>query len=97
MHTHTLAQYCRPKRILRQLTKQRANIATVSAGNQKSCMFRVQPIKAKFHYAVVRSWSATSFEPVWDQLRTSFEPASVMEFGFNEAGSWLTPNVSCAL
>ena len=24
-----------------------------------------------------------SFEPVCDQLRTSFEPASVMEFGFN--------------
>ena len=22
------------------------------------------------------------FEPVYDQLRTSFEPASVMEFGF---------------
>jgi len=30
----------------------------------------------------VLSWSATSFEPVCDQLRTSFEPASVMEFGF---------------
>ena len=24
------------------------------------------------------------FEPVCDQLRTSFEPDSVMEFGFNE-------------
>jgi len=30
----------------------------------------------------VRSWSPTSFELVCDQLRTSFEPASVMEFGF---------------
>jgi len=47
--------------------------------------------KAKFHYASwfeadhrqVRSLSATSFEPVCDQLRISFEPASVMEFGFN--------------
>jgi len=36
-------------------------------------------VKAKFHYAScfeagrrqVRSWSATSFEPVCDQLRTS--------------------------
>jgi len=36
------------------------------------------PLKVKFfHYA---SW----FEASWfcDQLRTSFEPASVMEFGF---------------
>jgi len=32
-------------------------------------------LKPKFHYA---SW----FEPVCDQVRTSFEPASVMEFGF---------------
>jgi len=39
---------------------------------------------------LVRSWSQTgsklvgvSFEPVCEQLRTSFEPASVMEFGFN--------------
>jgi len=30
----------------------------------------------------VRSWSATNFQPVCDQLRTSFEPDSVMEFGF---------------
>jgi len=45
-------------------------------------------LKVKFHYAswfeagskLVRSWSATSFEPVCNQLRTSFEPASVMEF-----------------
>ena len=29
--------------------------------------------------------SATSFEPVCDQLRTSFEPDSVMEFGFKAA------------
>jgi len=58
-------------------------------------------LKAKFHYASwfeagrrqVRSWSPTSFEPVCDQLRTSFEPANVMEFGFHtiwfEAGSKL--------
>jgi len=31
---------------------------------------------------LARSWSLTSFERVCDQLRTSFEPASVMEFGF---------------
>ena len=31
---------------------------------------------------LVRSWLLTSFEPVCDQLRTSFEPDSVMEFGF---------------
>jgi len=41
----------------------------------------------------IASWSATSFEPVCDQLRTSFEPDSVMEFGFYaiwlEAGSKL--------
>ena len=50
-------------------------------------------IKAKFHYAswfeagseLVRSWSPISFEPVCDQLRTSFEPASVMELGFYRA------------
>jgi len=57
-------------------------------------------VKAKFHYAswfeggsqLVQSWfeagcrqvRATSFEPVCDQLRTSFEPASVMEFGFKD-------------
>jgi len=52
-------------------------------------------IKAKFHYASsfeanrrqVRRWSSTSFEPVCDQLRTSFEPASIMEFGFYEVCS----------
>jgi len=46
--------------------------------------------EAKLHYAIwfeagrrqVRSWSPTSFERVCDQLRISFEPASVMEFGF---------------
>jgi len=32
-------------------------------------------LKAKFHYAI---W----FEPASNQLRTSSEPASVMEFGF---------------
>jgi len=31
---------------------------------------------------LVRSWSPSSFEPVCIQLRTCFEPASVMEFGF---------------
>jgi len=30
----------------------------------------------------VRSWSQTGSKLVGDQLRTSFEPASVMEFGF---------------
>jgi len=38
-------------------------------------------VKAKFHYA-------TWFEPVCDQLRTSFEPDSVMEFGFKYE-NWL--------
>jgi len=48
-------------------------------------------LKAKFHYASwfeagrrqVRSWSPTSFDPVCNQLRTSFKPDSVMEFGFS--------------
>ena len=31
---------------------------------------------------LIRSLSPTSFEPVCDQLRTSFEPDSVMELGF---------------
>jgi len=52
-------------------------------------------LKAKFHYAIwfeagrrqARSWSVTSFEPVCDQLRTSFEPDSVMEFGRGPASS----------
>jgi len=40
-----------------------------------SCSF-----KAKLHYA---SWfEADRSKLVGDQLRTSFEPASVMEFGF---------------
>jgi len=30
---------------------------------------------------LVRSWSQTSSKLVGDQLRASFEPASVMEFG----------------
>jgi len=64
---------------------------------------RRKQLKAKFHYASwfeagwfeagrrqVRSWSPTSFEPVRDQLRTSFEPASVMEFGFNRTRFELT-------
>jgi len=34
------------------------------------------PVKAKFHYAI---W----FESSSNQLRTSSEPTSVMEFGFN--------------
>jgi len=57
------------------------------------CFARNLLLKAKFHYASwleagrrqVRSWSPTSFEPVCDQLRTSFEPDSVMEFGFKSA------------
>jgi len=31
---------------------------------------------------LVRSWSQTGLKLVADQLRTSFEPDSVMEFGF---------------
>ena len=54
-----------------------------------------QLLKAKFHYASwfeagrrqVRSLSATNFEPVCDQLRTSFELDSVMEFGREPASS----------
>jgi len=52
-------------------------------------------LKAKFHCASwfeagrkqVRSRSATSFEPVCDQLRTSFKADSVMEFGREPASS----------
>jgi len=44
-------------------------------------------VKAKFHYAIWYEAGSklvrNGFEPVCDQLRTSFEPASVMEFGFN--------------
>ena len=53
-------------------------------------------VKAKFHYAVagsklVRSWSQTGTKPnsttlsASNQLRTSSEPDSVMEFGFKRA------------
>jgi len=38
-------------------------------------------VKAKFHYA---SWFGAGSKPVADQLRTSFESASVMEFGLTE-------------
>jgi len=41
----------------------------------------VGSVKAKFHYA---SWFEADSKLVGDQLLTSFEPASVMEFGFNE-------------
>jgi len=52
-------------------------------------------VKAKFHYASwfeagrrqVRSGSVTSFEPASHQLRTSFQPDSVMEFGREPASS----------
>jgi len=45
---------------------------------------RLQPNSATLAGSkLVRSWPLTSFEPVCDQLRTSFEPDSVMEFGFN--------------
>jgi len=37
--------------------------------------------------------SATSFEPVCDQLRTSFEPDSVMEFGLKSRWSWVVSTV----
>jgi len=36
-------------------------------------------LKAKFHYAI---WFEAGSKLVGNQLRTSFEPASVMEFGF---------------
>jgi len=49
-------------------------------------------LKAKFHYdswfeagwklVADRFEAGRRFEPVYDQLPTSFEPASVMEFGF---------------
>jgi len=48
-------------------------------------------LKAKFHYASwfeagrrqVRSWSPTIFDSNLSAI--SFEPASVMEFGFNQS------------
>jgi len=40
----------------------------------------VEAVQAKFHYAI---WS----EPVSNQLRTSFEPDSVIEFGREPASS----------
>jgi len=36
---------------------------------------------------LIRSWSQTSSKLVGDQLRTSFEPASVMECGFKSGES----------
>jgi len=60
-------------------------------------------VKAKFHYAIwfeagrrqVRSWLATSLKPVCDQFRTSFEPASIMEFGFycTNVAQWRSPKL----
>jgi len=49
-------------------------------------------VKTKFHYAIagsklVRSWSQTGSKLVGDQLRTCFEPDSVMEFGLEPASS----------
>jgi len=41
--------------------------------------FYLHALKAKFHYA---SWFEAGSKLVGDQLRTSFEPASVMEFRF---------------
>jgi len=41
------------------------------------CKYAVH-VKAKFHYAI---WLQTGSKLVRDQLRTSFEPDSVMEFG----------------
>jgi len=43
----------------------------------------MQTVKAKFHYA---SWFEAGRRPASNQLRTSFVPASVMEFGFDEVG-----------
>jgi len=46
-------------------------LGTASAGRQR--------VKAKFHYAM---WFGAGRRPASNQLRTSSEPASVMEFGF---------------
>jgi len=51
---------------------------------------RLSSLKAKFHYA---SWFGAGSMPNSitlsgsNQLRTSFEPSSVMEFGFNKTNS----------
>jgi len=71
------------------------NAGTESAGLKNAGLRKAEPVihvtrkrfvKAKFHYAswfeLVRSWSQTGSKLDGDQLRTSFEPASVMEFGF---------------
>ena len=69
-------------------------------------------LKAKFHYASwfeacrrqVRSQIPlhylvrTCFEPASNQFRTSSEPASVMEFGFNVfTGPWASANYDIVL
>jgi len=74
---------------------QTSHIETLPYHSRISLYASRQSIKAKFHYAIwfdagrrqVRRWSATSFEPVCDQLRTIFEPDSVMEFGREPASS----------
>jgi len=41
---------------------------------------------------MIRSWWATRFEPTSNLLRTSFEPASVMEFGFSLHSTLVGPS-----
>jgi len=44
-----------------------------------------------------RCRSATSFEPVYDELQTSFEPDSVMEFGLKDTRSSIGAAGECPL
>jgi len=48
---------------------------------------RLTVLKGKFHYAI---WFEAGRRPASNQLRTSSEPASVMEFVFNllQDGAW---------
>ena len=64
---------------LMQLLKAKFHYATCS----KLVRTGRRPVRSQIPLRyLVRSLSPTSFEPVCDQLRTSFEPAIVMEFGF---------------
>ena len=60
------------------------HIRGTTAGAMACCQLGKSQIPLRY---LVRSWfepvTEFGFEPVCDQLRTSFEPASVMEFGFN--------------
>jgi len=57
------------------------DIQSATAENRRGSLIRRAAVKARFHYA---SWFEAGSKLVGDQLRTSFEPANVMEFGFNE-------------